>query len=73
MKTDEKVVKDRPTEREQHTRGGMITGTLCYTVQQNELEPRRELLRNKTGDSEKRKTVLADQFMDRARESWEFR
>eukprot|EP00969_Alexandrium_andersonii_P108327 4778908-Alexandrium_andersonii.AAC.1 len=35
-----KVVKNGPTEREQHTRSGMIAGTVLYAVAQNEREPR---------------------------------
>eukprot|EP00969_Alexandrium_andersonii_P189123 8356255-Alexandrium_andersonii.AAC.1 len=56
LKADVHVIKNEPTERGQRTRGGMITSTMFYTVQQNEREPRRESLRNTTGNSEMRKS-----------------
>eukprot|EP00969_Alexandrium_andersonii_P001305 58138-Alexandrium_andersonii.AAC.1 len=42
LRTDAQVIKNEPTERGQHTRGGMITGAMFYTVHQNERAPRRE-------------------------------
>eukprot|EP00969_Alexandrium_andersonii_P189482 8370898-Alexandrium_andersonii.AAC.1 len=56
LKASAKVVRNEPSEREQLTRGGLITSAMFYTVQQNEREPRRELLRNKTGNSATRRS-----------------
>eukprot|EP00969_Alexandrium_andersonii_P171798 7594041-Alexandrium_andersonii.AAC.1 len=59
--------------RQQYTRGGAITGTVYLAVQQNEEQPRREQLRNKTGHSDKRHSTMNSAFMKRAQADELFR
>eukprot|EP00969_Alexandrium_andersonii_P363651 15462409-Alexandrium_andersonii.AAC.1 len=59
--------------RQQFTRGGAIAGTVFLAVQQNEEQPRRELIKNKTGRSEKRHRAMNDTFMKRCRDDEMFR
>eukprot|EP00969_Alexandrium_andersonii_P251252 11105305-Alexandrium_andersonii.AAC.1 len=51
----------------------MITGTMLYAVQQDEQQPTREWIRNKTGYSQARRNTMNDNFMKRAFDDWQFR
>eukprot|EP00969_Alexandrium_andersonii_P332288 14684254-Alexandrium_andersonii.AAC.1 len=73
IRTSAKVVKNEPSAREQHTRGGLIASTMRYAVEQSEQEPRRELIRNKMGNSDTRKVRQTELLMERIRSSWQFR
>eukprot|EP00969_Alexandrium_andersonii_P083433 3680713-Alexandrium_andersonii.AAC.1 len=46
---------------------------MFFTVQQREEQPRREMLRNKTCNSEQRKATLTDNIMRRVAADWKFR
>eukprot|EP00969_Alexandrium_andersonii_P270239 11945023-Alexandrium_andersonii.AAC.1 len=59
--------------RQQYTRGGAIAGTMFLAVQQNEEQPRREQLRNKTRHSDKRRHTMNSAFVKRAQADEMFR
>eukprot|EP00969_Alexandrium_andersonii_P351792 15436233-Alexandrium_andersonii.AAC.1 len=46
---------------------------MLFAVEQNEREPRREMIRNKTGNPDTRKARQTELFMEHVQSSWEFR
>eukprot|EP00969_Alexandrium_andersonii_P293510 12973673-Alexandrium_andersonii.AAC.1 len=58
VRSGAKLVRNEPTMRQQYTRGGAIIGTMYLAVQQNEEQPRRAQLRNKTGHPDRRHRTM---------------
>eukprot|EP00969_Alexandrium_andersonii_P342407 15135454-Alexandrium_andersonii.AAC.1 len=48
IRSSDKVVRDELSMRQQQTQGGVITGTTMLATEQDEQQPRRESIRNKT-------------------------
>eukprot|EP00969_Alexandrium_andersonii_P123879 5474614-Alexandrium_andersonii.AAC.1 len=63
VRSDAKLVRNEPSMREQFTRGGAVVGAMFLAAQQDEDQPRRELIRSKTGHSEKRRRTMNDAYM----------
>eukprot|EP00969_Alexandrium_andersonii_P134967 5970840-Alexandrium_andersonii.AAC.1 len=73
IRSGDKVVRNEPTMRQQQTQCGVITCAVLYAVQQDEQQPRRELMRNKTGHSGRRRGTMNDNFTKRAFDDPTFR
>eukprot|EP00969_Alexandrium_andersonii_P266975 11798491-Alexandrium_andersonii.AAC.1 len=73
IRTSAKLVRNEPSMRQQMARGGAIAGTMLFAVQQDEEQPRREVIRSKTGHSETRRNAINDGSMKRAFDDEMFR